>query len=222
MPSGRASKLDVTQDQGAKPLLCFHCEQQISKDIEKPAIELYKRQLGSRSWQVDPILFTRYAASIWGRAMLSEHKFYKHIEYNPQILIALLQAIVTPQRTSKNFSIRLRHFTDSSGIISGNTRKLLIATMANHLPTGTLPSNHHSFCLISEGLVWEIFYPRLSRPTASKLGCLSFHKKRVLLASYDFVKDATLLNHCANQLAKHRENTSTHAFRKAIPPLHEI
>lgn len=65
------SPLHVTQDQGKEPMLCFECEQWLSTEIEKPALECSRRQISGQSVEADSVLLARYAALVWWRAMWS-------------------------------------------------------------------------------------------------------------------------------------------------------
>lgn len=155
--------LEVTQDQGKEPMLCFECEQRLSVEIEKPALEWSRRQISGQSVEADSVLLARYTTSVWWRAMLSKHRYYEHILFDNKLIRPIIEASLEPHATLKNVSFRLRKIHDSSGGFSLAALKGFEAIAINHLPDEKLVRGHTCFALIHEGYSWEVFWPRLSR-----------------------------------------------------------
>lgn len=213
--------LEVTQDQGKEPMLCFACEQRLSGEIEKPTLEWLRRQSQGRSVQADSVLLARYVASVWWRAMWSKHRFYEHILFDHKFIRPIIEASLDPHATLTNVSFRLRKLQDSSG---GSTLAALEgfqAIMTNHLPDEKLVQGHSCFALIHEGYIWEVFSPRLSRSTMGKLDCFKADRSRYLLRTYDLFREPAFLEHATLQLSKHLENGKTPAFQKVFGRIQE-
>lgn len=213
--SGKAeSPLHLTQDQGKEPMLCFGCEQRLSREIEKPALEWSRRKVVGQSVEVDSVLLARYVTSVWWRAMLSKHRYYEHIVFDHELIRPIIQASLEPQATLKNVSFRLRNLRDSSGGFGVAALKQYQATVANHLPDEKLVRGHACFALIHEGYVWEAFSPRLSRSSVDKLHCFKADRSRYVLRGDDFCQNPVYMQHAALQLSKHLEGNATPTFQK--------
>ena len=206
--------LDVTQDQGKEPMLCFKCEQRLSREIEKPTLEWSRRQALGRSIEADSVLLARYISSVWWRAMWSKHRYYEHILFDYKLIRSIIEASLESHATLKNVSFRLRKLQDSSGGFTVAALEQFQATITNHLPDEGLLEGHACFALIHEGYVWEVFSPRLSRSTIDKLHCFKADRNRYSLRPYDLCREPVFLEHAAQHLSKHFENNKTPAFQK--------
>lgn len=208
--------LDVTQNQGNGPMLCFACEQRLSEEIEKPTLEWLRMQGQRRSVQADSVLLARYAALVWWRAMWSKHRFFKHVLFDHKLIRPIIEASLDPDATLKNVSFRLRKLQDSSGGFTLPAVEGFQATLTNHLPDEKLVQGHKSFALIHEGYILEVFAPRLSRTAMQKLDCFKSDRHRYLLRTYDLCREPAFLELAALQLSKHFENRKTSAFQKVF------
>lgn len=213
--------LDVTQDQGKEPMLCFECEQRLSREIEKPTLEWSRRQVLGQPIEADSVLLARYVTSVWWRAMLSKHRYYEHILFEHEHIRPIIEASLEPYATLKNVSFRLRKLQDSSGGFTGAALEQYQATVANHLPDEKLVQGHACFALIHEGYIWEVFSPRLSRSAMDKLHCFKADRSRYVLRAYDLCRDPVFLEHAAQHLSKHLENNNTPAFQKVFRQVKE-
>jgi hypothetical protein len=210
-------RLDVTQDQGDTPMLCWDCEQQLSVEIEKPTRVWIRKQISGPLVDVDSVLLARYVASVWWRGMLSKHERYNAIGFDPVIIRPLIEASLNPDLTYKKMSFRLRKLIDSSGGFSETALLQYTAMVPNHLAHEKSKRRHACFALIHDGYVWEVFVPRLSSHKINKLNFFKPNRDRYILKSLDFFKNPALKEHAIQVYSKHVGGQTTPAFRKALP-----
>lgn len=205
--------LHVTQDQCAMWMLCGVCEGRLNKEIETPSFK-WIRSNKRKTVKADGVLLSRFASSIWWRAMYSKHKTFQYITFDLERAQSLIEASLCPEKTLKNISFRLRRFRDYSGGMSESALNNAIIPIQNHMPQEVVLQRHETFALIAEGLVWEVFYPRLDRGIETKFGCFGEGQKRYRLAGLDFNSDPILLKIAREQLSKHRNEMFSPAFNK--------
>jgi len=205
--------LHVTQDQCAMWMLCGVCEGRLNKEIETPSFK-WIRSNKRKTVKADGVLLSRFASSIWWRAMYSKHKAYQYITFDLERAQSLIEASLCPEKTLKNISFRLRRFRDYSGGMSESALNNAIIPIQNHMPQEVVLQRHETFALIAEGLVWEVFYPRLDRGIETKFGCFGEGQKRYRLADLDFNSDPILLKFAREELFKYRNEMFSPAFNK--------
>lgn len=216
MPQSEDARLDVTQAQGNEPMLCWDCEQRLSKEVERPALVWSRQQKYGTVTDADCILLARYITSVWWRAMRSKQPQYAHVLFDEIIYRAIIEATLEKKATLKNVSFRLRRFHDSSGGFKTSALQNYMATLVNHLPNEKLLRGHASFAMIAEGLVWEAFWPRLKQRTMDKLRCFRENRSRYTLETFDISREHLLQHHLALQYKKYAEKKITPAFKKAL------
>ena len=214
MSSQPDNRLHVTQEQGDEPMLCWDCEQRLSTQIEKPTRNWINDQTSVRSVDADSVLLARYAASVWWRAMLSKHKYYQHVVFDPLTIRDVMEASLNPNATLKKISFRIRKFTDSSGGFSDSALLQYQATVAGPLLDERLVLGNTCFAVIHEGFAWEGFVPRFNRKKIDKLKCFRSDRSRYALRPLDFSTTPALLSHGAHQYSKYVQGRVTPTFER--------
>lgn len=209
------TNLHASQVQGATHMLCAVCEQRLSTEIEKPASEWVKRQTPGRFCELDSVLLCRFAASVWWRAMISKHDYYKNIKFDHGSIHDIMAASLDPNKTLKTLSFRLRRFTDSKGSLTEETMKNAIFTITSDSFPNRRSGYRPSFSLIAGGFGWEVFYPRLTRANLKNYKCMEGQRPYKIL-DWDFASDSQLIAFAARQLAKESDGKSSTAFKKRM------
>lgn len=217
MASEADARLDITQDQGTTPMLCWDCEQWLGSEIEKPTRAWINNCTSDQFVEADSVLLARYAASVWWRAMLSKHKDYQHVEFDYVAIRPLMEASINPSATFKKISFRLRKLTDSSGGFSDSSLLQFQCTFVDQLSAEPHLLGHECFAVIHDGFVWEAFSPRLKRSSIDKLKCFSSNRSRYALQHLDFEKSSALKLFCAENYSKYLQGKVTPAFGRVFP-----
>lgn len=158
-PIGTSQKVARANSTGKCKLLCEACDSKLGRELDKPAFEWATKDTQDRP-KISGEVLARFVASVFWRANLSNHHFYRDfLNRRPDISNSLKRATFNPSETFILASYSAAKIQDDE--ISRDAMKTLIVTPFEKLGNTNLGKSFTFLRSVFGGHIWTMTMPPL-------------------------------------------------------------
>lgn len=197
IPLGDAQKIAGARSTGSHPILCSYCDGKLGKDFDKPVFEWTTKQIPTAT-SIDDATLAQFLASVFWRASLSNHHYYRDFLGSKHALTPFLeQATYESKETFLIASYDVKKMTDD--IFPITALESLIIYPVVRMANTNLNEPFVFLRAVFGGCIWSMVLPSL-KPLPDNLLCPD--ATRSAMASVSLQSDPELRNFVVGAIEK--------------------